>query len=444
MAPGSMTLADLKGRGRGGRGRGGGGGRAGRGQPFGRVGGRGGGGRRGKRAREEDDVAGANRAFQGGGRCVARPTPRRPRSARSPRPQIRGANFRLTVPGTLPPRSSPLRQLVSPPAANPWTHASGRVQPPPSRREVDRDAVRESWREKQVDLEDVSALAAFEERRRREEEEKARAAAEEEARAAKAARIAARAAARAASKEGPPPGDVIDLISDDEGDDDDDVRGKGRATSSTGGKENREAPREPTRAELAAEAAKRRAAYNEHVARSATASAIGSRGGRLGGASGDAPGYDRRGGGGGGGNPLLDPPRYMPDPASASAEDLRLSTDEIAEVRDVGMSWYPCSACLDTGNGGCTLIARSLAVRMGLCDAFGNPTGGGFARFVEVRGVVEGASERVPMTTLVYRIKGKEMCVQVGITGAALGCDLLISRREIAEFERDGYTLTAR
>ena len=80
MAPGSMTLADLKGRGRGGRGRGGGG-RAGRGDPFGRGGGRGGGGRRGKRARDADGVAGANRAFQGGGRCVARPTPRRPLSA---------------------------------------------------------------------------------------------------------------------------------------------------------------------------------------------------------------------------------------------------------------------------------------------------------------------------------------------------------------------------
>ena len=304
--------------------------------------------------------------------------------------------------------------------------------------------MRESWREKQVDLEDVSALAAFEEKRRREEEEKAKADAEEEARAAKASRIAARAAARVASKGETPPGDVIDLISDDDGDDDD-VRGKGRvASSSTGDKENREAPREPTRAELAAEAAKRRAAYNEHMARNTTASAVAFRGGRLGGASGDSPGYDRRGGGVGGGNPLLDPPRYMPDPTSASAEDLRLSTDEIAEVRDVGMSWYPCSACLDTGNGGCTLIVRSLAVRMGLCDAFGNPTRGGFARFVEVRGVVEGASERVPMTTLVYRIKGKEMCVQAGITGAALGCDLLISRREIAEFERDGYTLTAR
>ena len=69
---------------------------------------------------------------------------------------------------------------------------------------------------------------------------------------------------------------------------------------------------------------------------------------------------------------------------------------------------------------------------------------GRLREIVEVRGVVEGASERVPMTTLVYRIKGKEMCVQAGITGAALGCDLLISRREIAEFERDGYTLTAR
>ena len=82
---------------------------------------------------------------------------------------------------------------------------------------------------------------------------------------------------------------------------------------------------------------------------------------------------------------------------------------------------------------------------MGLCDALEESDEGRLRETTrcEVEGWWRGV-ERVPMTTLVYRIKGKEMCVQAGITGAALGCDLLISRREIAEFERDGYTLTAR
>jgi hypothetical protein len=141
-------------------------------------------------------------------------------------------------------------------------------------------------------------------------------------------------------------------------------------------------------------------------------------------------------------NPLLDPPRYEPS-AAPSAGDLRLSTDERAEIADVGLAWYPCSACLDTGNAGCTLIAQELATRMGLCDGLGVPTGG-FAGYVEVRGVVAGAAERLAKVHVTYRIKGKTMRVWAGITRAGLGCDLLVSRNDIVEFERDGYTLSAR
>lgn len=39
---------------------------------------------------------------------------------------------------------------------------------------------------------------------------------------------------------------------------------------------------------------------------------------------------------------------------------------------------------------------------------------------------------------------GKRLHVVAGVTEASLGCDLLISRREIAEFESDGYRLSAR
>ena len=66
-------------------------------------------------------------------------------------------------------------------------------------------------------------------------------------------------------------------------------------------------------------------------------------------------------------------------------------------------------------------------------------------RWQVVRGVVAGASERVPIVSgLTYRIKGKEMCVDAGVTNAELGdCELLISRAEIMQFEYDGYTFTA-
>ena len=67
--------------------------------------------------------------------------------------------------------------------------------------------------------------------------------------------------------------------------------------------------------------------------------------------------------------------------------------------------WYTARACLDTGNGGCTLIVRDLAIRLGLVNGFGNPIGGGRVRWVDVRGVVAGASEKIPIVSLCYRIK---------------------------------------
>ena len=141
-------------------------------------------------------------------------------------------------------------------------------------------------------------------------------------------------------------------------------------------------------------------------------------------------------------NPLLDPPRYEPS-REKNAADLRLSTDEPAEVADVCLAWYPCSACLDTGNAGCTLIAQELATRMGLCDGLGAPTGG-FAGYVEVRGVVAGAVERLPRCLSRTGSRARPMRVWAGVTRARLGCELLVSRNDIVEFERDGYTLSAR
>ena len=89
------------------------------------------------------------------------------------------------------------------------------------------------------------------------------------------------------------------------------------------------------------------------------------------------------------------------------------------------------------------MIAQELATRMGLCDGLGAPTGG-FAGDVEVRGVVAGAAERLPKVFVTYRIKGKTMRVWAGVTHARLGCELLVSMNDNVEFERDGYTLSAR
>lgn len=42
------------------------------------------------------------------------------------------------------------------------------------------------------------------------------------------------------------------------------------------------------------------------------------------------------------------------------------------------------------------------------------------------------------------RMTGKKMCVMAGVTGADLGCDLLISVYDIRQFESDGYRLSTR
>jgi len=51
-------------------------------------------------------------------------------------------------------------------------------------------------------------------------------------------------------------------------------------------------------------------------------------------------------------------------------------------------------------------------LHLGLVDGYGNSTGGRRGQTVLVQGVVAGASERIPVVTLCYRIKGKTMTVQ--------------------------------
>ncbi len=97
------------------------------------------------------------------------------------------------------------------------------------------------------------------------------------------------------------------------------------------------------------------------------------------------------------------------------------------------------------GAQGCTLLSCSAARRACLVDASGEPVGTfGRGAHIEVRGVVAGATERVPTLRITYEVAGKAMSVTAGITKAQLGCDLLVSRHDILKFTADGFTLTAK
>eukprot|EP00891_Asterochloris_glomerata_P009931 jgi/Astpho2/9931/Aster-x1618 len=134
-------------------------------------------------------------------------------------------------------------------------------------------------------------------------------------------------------------------------------------------------------------------------------------------------------------NPFTAPAQYVPAGGWESVVDVDLYTDMYVDVLDIGMTRHRASACLDTGNGGCTLIQSSLAHVLGLCDQFGNPLESN-SRSVTVRGVVAGASEHVKTCTVTYEVKGKRMTVRAGLTSAKLGCDLLISCAEIRRLVR--------
>jgi hypothetical protein len=78
-------------------------------------------------------------------------------------------------------------------------------------------------------------------------------------------------------------------------------------------------------------------------------------------------------------------------------------------------------------------------------DGSGAPVGSfGRVEYMEVRGVVAGAVERLPRLRFQYEVGGVEMNISGGVTRARLGCDLLVSRHDILALEKQGFRLSAR
>ena len=138
---------------------------------------------------------------------------------------------------------------------------------------IDPDAVRDSWTAAQRAVEDLSALRAHEDAARRKIEEAEASRRRREREEARAAAAAAAAKAKAKTKEDD---GVIDLCdSDDEAaGTTKETKGSNDAKGSNGSNKENEVvdevevipAKEPTRAELAAAAAKRRAQYEAHIA----------------------------------------------------------------------------------------------------------------------------------------------------------------------------------
>ena len=130
---------------------------------------------------------------------------------------------------------------------------------------------------------------------------------------------------------------------------------------------------------------------------------------------------------------------YEPKPLLPS-ETQTIQTRETVEAEDYSAAghFHRCSAVLDTGNAGRTLITRNLATRLGLFSASASSSAL-LRKTMPIHGVVAGASERVPLATFAYRLKGKTVRGIVGITNANLGCDVLVSLSDIGLFESDGF-----
>lgn len=211
--------------------------------------------------------------------------------------------------------------------------ASGETLPEGTTRVLNKDLVRGSWAEAQTHLEGESKKYAelreaalqqlYEQTVRTEAANKARDEASAEASRRKAQE------------------DFIELSSDDD-EENGDKNDRGDDEKKTNKPNKPIASSVPEIAELAA---LRREVYAAHLNKQKCASER-NIGGRLGGVAGTTGGStggknasDSRQRYGRGSNPLIDPPRYEPA-VHPTADDMRLRTDERAEVQDTALCWY--------------------------------------------------------------------------------------------------------
>ena len=137
------------------------------------------------------------------------------------------------------------------------------------------------------------------------------------------------------------------------------------------------------------------------------------------------------------GNWLTSPPRYLPPPDTT---DKVLSIRESADVRDGSYSWQGASALLDTGNQHCTVVDAAYAARHGLYTAEHDSHFGQAERWTTLRGVVPGATSRVPVITVQLRIRGQVITVPCAIS--ALGSeDLLVGVDVLSQLFAAGFRI---
>jgi len=115
-------------------------------------------------------------------------------------------------------------------------------------------------------------------------------------------------------------------------------------------------------------------------------------------------------------NSLWSPPRYMPRTDTQANKTLRLV--ELVQVRDGGYAWQQASAFLDTGNQHMTIIDDDFAAMHGIHIPVSTP-GSVFSqaeRYTTIRGVVPGATTRVPVVTIALRIRGHDFTIQAAVS----------------------------
>lgn len=134
------------------------------------------------------------------------------------------------------------------------------------------------------------------------------------------------------------------------------------------------------------------------------------------------------------------PPRYMPPPLEA---EQTLGVRETIRVRDGRFEWRPASALLDTGNSHCTVVTPAFAARHALFDP---SAGGTLARplsWTTLRGVVPGASARVPVIVMTVSVRGSEQTVEAAVSELGGGEDVLLGLDVLRPLFAAGYTIAA-